>query len=55
MGWEELIDALAELETEVESDGYYCSIQDAIINVTLARMCELKSAMRIHSWGRASA
>ena len=50
MGWEELIDALDELETEVEYDGYFCSIQDAVIIVTLASMCELKSVMRIHSW-----
>ena len=50
MGWEKLIDALDELETEVEYDGYFCSIQDAVIIVTLASMCELKSVMRIHSW-----
>ena len=51
MGWEELIDALDELETEVEYDGYFCSIKDAVIIVTLGSMCELKSVMRIHSWG----
>ena len=50
VGWEELIDALDELETEVEYDGYFCSIQDAVIIVTLASMCELKTVMRIHSW-----
>ena len=50
MGWEELIDALDELETEVEYDGYFCSIKDAVIIVTLRSMCELKSVMRIHSW-----
>ena len=50
MGWEELIDALDELETEVEYDGYFCSIKDAVIIVTLGSMCELKSVMRIHSW-----
>ena len=33
MSWEELIDALDELETEVEYDGYFCSIQDAVIIV----------------------
>ena len=48
MGWEELIDALDELETEVEYDGYFCSIKDAVIIVTLGSMCELKSVMRIH-------
>ena len=50
MGWEELIDAVDELETEVEYDGYFCSIKDAVIIVTLGSMCELKSVMRIHSW-----
>ena len=50
MGWEELIDALDELETEVEYDGYFCSIKDAVIIITLGSMCELKSVMRIHSW-----
>ena len=50
MGWEEVINALDELEREVEYDGYFCSIQDAVIIVTLASMCELKSVMRIHSW-----
>ena len=30
MGGEELIDALDELETEVEYDGYFCSIRDAV-------------------------
>ena len=47
---EDLIDALDELETEFEYDGYFCSIQDDFIIVTLASMCELKSVMRIHSW-----
>ena len=42
MGWEELIDALDELETEVEYDGYFCSITDVVIIVTLGSMCELK-------------
>ena len=27
MGWEKLIDALDEFETEVEYDRYFCSIQ----------------------------
>ena len=43
MGWEKLIDTLDELETEVEYDGYLCSIQDAVIIVTLASLCELKA------------
>lgn len=30
MGWEKLIDALDELETEVEYDGYFCSVKDAV-------------------------
>ena len=47
MGWEELIDVLDELETEVEYDGYFCSIKDAVIIVTLGSMCELKSVMRM--------
>ena len=50
MRWEELEDALEELQSEREYDGYFCSIQDAVIIVTLASMCELKSVMRIHSW-----
>ena len=33
MGWDDLIDALDELETEVEYDGYFCSIKDAVIIV----------------------
>ena len=55
MCWEELIDALDELETEVEYDGYFCSIKDAVIIVTLGSMCELKSVMRIHSWATTKA
>ena len=54
MGWEELIDALDELETEVEYDGYFCSIKDAVIIVTLGSMCELKSVMRIPFMGNDS-
>ena len=50
MRWEELEDALEELQSEREYDGYFCSIQDAVIIVTLGSMCELKSVMRIHSW-----
>lgn len=52
MGWEKLIDALDELETEVEYDGYFCSVKDAVIIVVLGSMCELKSVMRIHAWAR---
>ena len=47
---EDLIEALDELETKVEYDGYFCSIQDAVIIVTLGSLCELKSVMRIHAW-----
>ena len=50
MGWEELIDALDELETEVEYDGYFCSIKDAVIIVILGRLCDLKSVKKIHAW-----
>ncbi|MBR0101669.1 MAG: ISAs1 family transposase [Treponema sp.] len=50
MGWEELIDALDEIETEVEYDGYFCSVRDAVVIVTLGSLCELKSVMRIHAW-----
>ena len=50
MRWEELEDALEVLQSEREYDGYFCSIQDAVIIVTMASMCELKSVMRIHSW-----
>ena len=40
MGWEELIDALDELETEVEYDGYFCSIRESVIIVTMGSLCE---------------
>ena len=50
MGWEELIDALDELETEVEYDGYFCSIRDVAIIVTLGSMCEQKGVMRLNAW-----
>ena len=52
MGWEELTEALDELETEVEYDGYFCSVRDAVIIVTLGSLCELRSVLRIHSWAR---
>ena len=51
MRWEELEDALEELQSEREYDGYFCSIQDAVIIVTLASMCELKSVKRILCYG----
>ena len=35
MRWEDLIEALDELETEVEYDRYFCSIREAVIIVTL--------------------
>ena len=50
MGWEDLIDALDELETEVECDGYFCSIKDAVIIVILGSLCDLKSVKKIHAW-----
>ena len=50
MGWEDLIDALDELETEVEYDGYFCSIKDAVIIVILGSLCDLKSVKKIHAW-----
>lgn len=49
MGWETLIEDLDELETEVEYDGYFCSVKDAVAIVTLGSLCELKSVMRIHA------
>ena len=33
MRWEELEDALEELQSEREYDGYFCSIKDAVIIV----------------------
>lgn len=50
MGWEKLLDALDELETKVEYDGYFYSVKDAIIIITLGSLCELKSVLRIWSW-----
>ena len=54
MGWEDLIDALDELETEVEYDGYFCSIKDAVIIVILGSLCDLKSVKKILRGQRAS-
>lgn len=50
MKWEKLLEALDELETTVEYDGYFCSIQDAVAIVVLGSLCELKSVMKIHAW-----
>ena len=38
MRWEELEDALEVLETEREYDGYFYSIQDALIIVILGSL-----------------
>ena len=38
MRWETLEDALAVLETEREYDGYFCSVQDALIIVILGSL-----------------
>ena len=40
MRWEDLIEALDELETEVEYDRYFCIIREAVIIVTLGSLCE---------------
>ena len=53
MRWESLEDALEALETELEYDGYFCSIKDAVIIVLLGSLCELKSVKRIHMWAQA--
>ncbi len=37
------MDALEELEMEVEYDGYFCSVKDAVVIVTLGSLCELKN------------
>ena len=42
MRWETLEDALAVLETEREYDGYFCSVQDAVIIVILGSLCDLQ-------------
>ena len=33
MGGEELIDALDELETEVEYDGYFCAAYETLLGI----------------------
>ena len=40
MRWEELEDALEELQSEREYDGYFCSIKDAVIIVILGSLCD---------------
>ena len=47
MGWEDLIDALEELQSEREYDGYFCSIKDAVIIVILGSLCDLKSVKKM--------
>jgi len=47
MRWEELEDALEVLQSEREYDGYFCSIQDAVIIVILGSLCDLKSVKKI--------
>ena len=54
MGWEDLIDALEELQSEREYDGYFCSIKDAVIIVILGSLCDLKSVKKILRGQRAS-
>ena len=50
MRWETLEEALAVLETEREYDGYFCSVQDAVIIVILGSLCDLQSVKKIHEW-----
>ncbi|MGI5117815.1 ISAs1 family transposase, partial [Treponema sp. SP13] len=50
MRWETLEDALEVLETEREYDGYFCSVQDAVIIVILGSLCDLQSVKKIHAW-----
>ena len=47
MRWEELEDALEELQSEREYDGYFCSIKDAVIIVILGSLCDLKSVKKM--------
>ena len=47
MRWEELEDALKELQSEREYDGYFCSIKDAVIIVILGSLCDLKSVKKM--------
>lgn len=48
MRWGTLEDVLEVPETEREYDGYFCSIQDAVIIVILGSLCDLKSVKKIH-------
>ena len=47
MRWEELEDALEELQSEREYDRYFCSIKDAVIIVILGSLCDLKSVKKM--------
>ena len=47
MRWEELEDALEELQSEREYDGYFCSIKDTVIIVILGSLCDLKSVKKM--------
>jgi len=42
MRWEEIEEALEDLETERKYDGYFCSIKDAVIIAILGNLCDLK-------------
>ena len=44
MRWEQIEEALAELGTEREYDGYFCSITDAV-SISI-----LESVKKIHGW-----
>ena len=50
MGWEELTDALEELETEREYDRYFCSTKNAVIILMLGSFCDSRNVRRIHEW-----
>ena len=54
MRWETLEDALAVLETEREYDGYFCSVQDAVIIVILGSLYDLQSVKKSTSGQRAN-
>ena len=50
MGWEELIEALDELETKRDYDGYFYSVKNAVIILILGSLCNLQNVKRIHQW-----
>ena len=54
MRWETLEDALAVLETEREYDGYFCSIQDAVVIVIPGSLYDLQSVKKSTSGQRAN-